>query len=59
MSYQEVKAAAMDAANRRMKANRRDAWNVDDYNLACRTLARLWPSCETVDEVELPDTLEI
>lgn len=45
MTYQIAKSAAVDAANKQAKANRRAGWNVDDYNLACRTLANLFPEC--------------
>ena len=45
MTYAMAHSAATDVANRQMKANRRNMWNVDDYNLACRTLARLFPKC--------------
>lgn len=45
MTYDLALAAAKDAGNRQMKVNYRDAWNFDDYNLACRVLARLYPQC--------------
>ena len=45
MTYAMARSTATDAANRQMKANRRTAWDEDDYNLACRTLARLFPEC--------------
>ena len=35
-------AAGMDAANRRMRAAGRTAWNLADHAVACRTIARLW-----------------
>jgi len=45
ITYDIALAAAIDAGNNQMKANRRDKWNLDDYNLACRILARLHPEC--------------
>lgn len=42
MTYAIAHAAATDAANHQAKVNRR-AWTLEDYNLACRTLARLFP----------------
>ena len=45
MTYAIAHSVATDVANSQMKANRRNMWNVDDYNLACRTLARLFPKC--------------
>ncbi len=44
ITYEIARAAAMDAANRRMKAEGRMVWNQEDYNEACRELERLWPS---------------
>ena len=43
-SYEAAKSAATDAANHQAKVNHRAAWNREDYNLACRTLAQLGPT---------------
>jgi len=43
-SYEVAHAAATDAANHQAKVNHRAAWNQEDYSLACRTLAQLWPT---------------
>ena len=43
LSYEVAKAAATDAANHQARVNHRAAWSQEDYNLACRTLARLYP----------------
>jgi len=43
--YRTAHAAAWDAANRQARANHRQAWTLEDYNLACRVLARLYPQC--------------
>lgn len=43
--YRTAHAIATDAANHQAKSNRRAEWSMEDYNLACRTLARLFPQC--------------
>ncbi|MFA5054048.1 MAG: hypothetical protein WC565_08305 [Parcubacteria group bacterium] len=53
MSYEIARAVAQDAAHRQAKANHRTAWNADDYNLACRTLAALWPASGCNPHAEL------
>jgi uncharacterized protein with NRDE domain len=45
MTYELALAAARDAANRQARANHRREWSQEDYDLACRTLARLYPEC--------------
>lgn len=45
MTYDLAMATAKDAADRHAKANNRKSWHLDDYNLACRILARLYPTC--------------
>jgi len=45
LNYDLALAVAKDTANFQMMVNHRKAWNLDDYNLACRTLARLCPEC--------------
>ena len=55
MTYELAMAAAKDAANDQMRANRRTTWDMDDYNLACRTLARLCPECGANPKAGLAD----
>ncbi len=43
LTYDLALAASKDAANVHMRAERRTAWNVEDYAIACQTLDRLWP----------------
>lgn len=45
MTYALAMAAARDTANHQAKSNHRTEWTEDDYNLACRTLANLFPEC--------------
>ena len=45
ITYDIAMSAARDAANTQAKANKRQAWSREDYDLACRTLARLYPTC--------------
>ena len=42
-TYKTAHAAAWDAANNQMRVNGRAEWSYEDYCLACRTLARLYP----------------
>ena len=46
MTHDLAMAAAKDAATARMRGEGRKTWNEDDYNEACRTFNRLWPSEE-------------
>ena len=41
-TYELAMAAAKDAANAQMRKAGRKAWSEDDYNLACKTLERLY-----------------
>lgn len=43
MTYDLAHAAGTDAANAQMKAQGREHWNRDDYDLAMQTLDRLYP----------------
>lgn len=43
MTDQLARAAAKDAADRRMNIAGRKAWSSGDYNLAVRTFNRLFP----------------
>jgi hypothetical protein len=43
-TYAIAHAAGRDAANRQMRANRRTAWSLEDYNLACRVMANIFPA---------------
>ena len=51
--YKTAHAVARDAANNQAKVNRRSSWNMEDYNLACRTLARLFPGSGANEEAGL------
>jgi hypothetical protein len=55
MTPELARAAAMDAANRQMRAAGRSAWSEDDYRLACATLGRLQPLTFT-DMIPAMDT---
>ena len=44
ITYELAMAAARDAGNRSMRAGRRTKWAVKDWNAACETFERLWPS---------------
>ena len=44
-TYEIAMAAGRDAATRQMRSNHRTAWSLEDYNLACRTMANLYPQC--------------
>jgi len=46
-------AAAMDAANARMRKSGRKAWDLDDYNSAVATFDRLWPLAAELASKEL------
>ena len=46
MTPEIARAAGADAANARMRAAGRTAWNRADYNLAARTMNRLLASVE-------------
>jgi hypothetical protein len=39
-----ARAAATDAANRRIRSEGRTVWNEEDYNFACQELERLSPT---------------
>jgi len=45
MTYEIARVIAADTGNNQMRLNQRTVWNEEDYNLACRTLARLFPAC--------------
>ena len=55
MTYEIARAAGVDAANHQMRSNHRTEWNLDDYNLACRTMARLFPQCGANPKAGLAD----
>jgi hypothetical protein len=42
MTRERAWAAATDAADRNMRENGRLLWDEEDYNIAVRTLDRLW-----------------
>ena len=42
--YEIAHAAATDAANNQMRKAGRKKWSKADYNLACKTLNKLWKS---------------
>lgn len=44
MTYSIAMAAARDAGNRSMREGYRTKWAVKDWNVACETFERLWPS---------------
>lgn len=44
MTYGLAMAAAQDAGNRSMREGRRAKWAVKDWNVACETFERLYPS---------------
>ncbi len=46
LTYDLAYAAGKDAAMRRMRAEGRDHWGQEDYNLACRTMNDLLDKME-------------
>jgi hypothetical protein len=44
-----ARAAAKDAANAQMRKAGRKKWNIDDWNLSCQVLRKLWPIPEEND----------
>ena len=50
MTYALAHAAAMDAANRRMRQHGRAAWDEDDYEESRLTMDRLMQRCADPDE---------
>jgi hypothetical protein len=59
MTYELARAAASDAANSQMRANQRTAWDWDDYCLACRMLARLFPECNANPQAGLAPAMAV
>jgi hypothetical protein len=47
-----ARAAAWDAGNRNMRKHKREIWNQQDWNAACREFARLTRGCLTGAEAE-------
>lgn len=44
ITYSFAMAAAQDAGNRSMRKGGRTKWAVRDWNEACKTFERLWPT---------------
>lgn len=44
ITYSLAMAAGHDAGNRSMRAGGRTKWAVKDWNEACKTFERLWPT---------------
>lgn len=49
ITYELAMATARDAGNRSMRAGGRTKWAVKDWNEACKTFERLWPTPTTDD----------
>ena len=54
LDYRLAMAAAQDAANRRMRAAGREAWDEGDYAVACDTFERLYGPQMRTGEGVLP-----
>ncbi len=44
LDYDLVMAAGLDAGNSNMRKHERTVWNIDDYNVATETTAKLFNS---------------
>jgi len=44
ITQQIARAAAQDAGNNSMRKAGRSKWSKADYNAACATFAKLWPT---------------